>query len=58
MRDRLARNEPKWELLGMDHIQGLPAIRWKIQNLTELQKTDPQRLMRHANELQAKLHIA
>lgn len=54
----LARNEPKWELLGMDHIQGLPALRWKIQNLSELQKTDPGRLLRHAEELQTKLGLA
>lgn len=54
----LARNEPKWDLLGMDHVQALPAIRWKIKNLAELQKSDPERFRRQAEELQAKLGVA
>lgn len=28
--------EPKWELLGVEHASELPAVRWKLHNLTQM----------------------
>jgi len=30
------RAEPDWKALGIAHARDLPAIRWKLQNLTRL----------------------
>ena len=32
----LARAEPDWSLLGIPHLEELPAVRWKLQNLQHL----------------------
>ncbi len=51
----LAHNAPRWELLDIEHARDLPALRWKIRNLGELQKADPTRLALHADALEEKL---
>ena len=28
--------EPEWDLLGLDDIAQLPAVRWKMQNLANM----------------------
>ncbi|MGE3829496.1 MAG: nucleotidyl transferase AbiEii/AbiGii toxin family protein, partial [Parvibaculaceae bacterium] len=28
--------EPKWELLGLDGVDRLPAVRWKLRNLERM----------------------
>ena len=28
--------EPDWSLLGLEHIQALPSVRWKILNLKKM----------------------
>lgn len=40
----LARVEPDWPLLGIPHVEELPAIRWKLQNLENLARASPDRL--------------
>ena len=30
------RGEPRWDLLGVAHAADLPAVRWKLQNLTQM----------------------
>ena len=32
----LARAEPDWSLLDIPHLEELPAVRWKLQNLQQL----------------------
>lgn len=32
----LVRLEPAWELMPFEHLRDLPALRWKLQNLTAL----------------------
>ena len=39
----LVRAEPNWKLLGIPHLEELPAIRWRLQNLEQLAKTQPAR---------------
>lgn len=51
----LARAEPDWSLLGIEHLEQLPGIRWKLQNLQQLEKKNPKKLQEQADELQRRL---
>lgn len=48
----LARNEPNWNLLGIEHLEYLPGIRWKLENLGRLAKASPKKLQEQADELE------
>ena len=48
----LARNEPQWDLLGLGHLEELPGIRWKLENLGRLEKANPKKLKEQAQELE------
>ena len=48
----LARNDPNWDLLGIEHLEQLPGIRWKLENLGRLAKTNPKKLKEQAHELE------
>ena len=48
----LARNEPDWTLLGIEHLEQLPGIRWKLANLERLAKANPKKLKAQAQELE------
>ena len=48
----LARNEPNWDLLGIEHLEQLPGIRWKLANLGRLAKANPKKLKVQARELE------
>ena len=48
----LARNEPKWDLLGPEQLEQLPGIRWKLENLGRLAKANPKKLKEQAHELE------
>jgi hypothetical protein len=45
----LVRNEPKW---GIEHLEQLPGIRWKLENLGRLAKANPKKLREQAQELE------
>ena len=36
----LVAGEPEWPLLGIQHLEQLPGLRWKLQNLERLQKSN------------------
>ncbi len=40
----LVRAEPDWSLLGIHHLEELPAIRWRLHNLEQLGRTNPETL--------------
>jgi len=48
----LARNEPNWDLLGIEHLEQLPGIRWKLENLGRLANANPKKLKEQAQELE------
>ena len=48
----LARNEPNWDLLGIEHLEQLPGIRWKLENLGRLAKANPKKLKEQAQKLE------
>jgi len=47
----LARAQPEWSLLQCPHADQLPALRWKLANLTTFQKRRPQDFTAQANAL-------
>ena len=49
----LARNAPNWALLGIEHLEQLPGIRWKLSNLERLAKANPKKLRAQARKLEA-----
>ncbi len=49
----LVRAEPDWALLGIAHLGNLPGLRWKLQNLQRLQKTNAGRFAEQAEALAA-----
>ena len=38
----LVRAEPDWSLLGIPHLEELPAIRWRLENLQSLARSNPE----------------
>lgn len=51
----LARAEPQWNLIDIPHLQDMPASRWKLQNLTQLQVENAAKFHAQSQELQEKL---
>ena len=47
----LVAGAPEWTLLGIDHLEHLPGVRWKLQNLAQLQKTNPKKFAEQADLL-------
>lgn len=47
----LAAGTPEWPLLGIAHLEQLPGVRWKLYNLSQLQKTDGKRFAKQAELL-------
>ena len=50
----LAAAEPDWSLLSIPHAAELPAVQWKLQNLTRLKKSNPAKFKAQADELEAR----
>lgn len=44
----LIAGEPEWRLMKCPHLSELPAIRWKIQNLVKLKKSNPAKFAQQA----------
>lgn len=51
----LVAGEPDWKLMKCPHLSQLPAIRWKLQNLTKLKKTNPGKFTKQLEELRVRL---
>ena len=47
----LVGNQPDWPLLGIDHAAELPGIRWKLNNLSQLQAANPKKFVAQAEAL-------
>jgi len=50
-----ARNEPNWALLGFEHLEQLPGIRWKLANIDRLAKANPKKFKAQAQQLELRL---
>jgi predicted nucleotidyltransferase component of viral defense system len=51
----LVAGDPDWRLVKCPHLSQLPAIRWKLQNLAKLQKSNRSKFTQQANELRVGL---
>lgn len=51
----LVKGEPDWSLMECPYLRDLPAIRWKLENLSRLKRTNPAKFVRQSVELEAKL---
>lgn len=47
----IVANQPDWSALGIPHLQHLPAIRWKLQNLETLKKANPKKFEEQSDAL-------
>jgi hypothetical protein len=47
----LVKGEPQWDYMQCPHLAELPAIQWKLQNLTRLRKTNPGKFEAQYREL-------
>ena len=47
--------EPDWQLMKCLHLAHLLAIRWKLQNLAKLKKSNPTKFAQQAEELRVSL---
>lgn len=51
----LVSGEPDWTLMKCRHLSQLPAIKWKLQNLAKLKKSNPGKFAQQSEELRARL---
>jgi len=51
----LVSGQPDWPLLGIAHLEQLPGIRWKVDNLARLQKVNEKKFSEQADVLAARL---
>lgn len=49
------RIEPEWEILGLPGIERLPAIQWKLLNLSRLKKSNPKKYAKAFADLERNL---
>ena len=51
----LVAGTPEWALLGVGHLEHLPGVRWKLQNLAQLRKNNAKTFAEQAEVLAARL---
>jgi predicted nucleotidyltransferase component of viral defense system len=51
----LVAGKPEWARLGIGHLENLPGVRWKLQNLAQLQKTNAKKFAEQIDLLTARL---
>jgi len=47
----LVAADPEWSLLEIGHLERLPALRWKLQNLQQLRNANPKKFLGQSDEL-------
>jgi predicted nucleotidyltransferase component of viral defense system len=47
----LVAAEPEWSLLSVPHLEHLPGVRWKLQNLEHLRQTNPRKFAQQSDAL-------
>lgn len=51
----LVTAEPEWALLDIPHVEKLPGVRWKLQNLERLRKANARKFAAQSEELARRL---
>jgi hypothetical protein len=44
------QREPQWGLLGIEHIHELPAVKWKLINLEQMNNSKHQKALKRLRE--------
>lgn len=47
----LVAAEPEWSLLGVAHLERLPGVRWKLENLEQLRRTNQKKFAEQTDSL-------
>lgn len=47
----LVAAKPDWSLMSCEHLAGMPAVRWKLANLTRLSRANPAKFVQQSCEL-------
>jgi len=47
----LVAGEPEWSLLGVEHLEQLPGLRWKLQNIEQIRQANPKKFATQSDEL-------
>lgn len=47
----LVAAKPEWSLLGVPHVEQLPGLKWKLQNLEKLRKSNAKTFAEQADSL-------
>jgi hypothetical protein len=47
----LVAAEPEWSLLGVEHLEQLPGLQWKLQILEQLRKVNPKKFAAQSDAL-------
>lgn len=47
----LVTAKPEWSLLGVAHLEHLPGLKWKLQNLEKLRKSNPKKFAEQSDSL-------
>jgi len=50
----MVKGEPDWKLMSCRHLEQLPAIRWKLQNLKKLKRSNPRKFAKQTEELETR----
>jgi predicted nucleotidyltransferase component of viral defense system len=51
----LVAAKPEWSLLGVPHLEQLPGLKWKLQNLEKLRKSNPKKFTEQSDSLERHL---
>lgn len=51
----LVTNRPEWGAFGIEHLEQLPGLRWKLQNLQGLERTNRRKFVEQAEALARRL---
>jgi hypothetical protein len=47
----LVAAEPEWSLLGVEHLEQLPGLQWKLQNLERLRRANHKKFAAQSDAL-------
>jgi hypothetical protein len=53
----LVTGEPDWSVMGIAHLEQLPGIRWKLDNLAKLRKSSARKFAEQADALASQLAL-
>ena len=51
----LVKAKPEWSLLGVTHLEQMPAPRWKLENLLRLREANPGKFTGQSTALQERI---